>query len=203
MAVPAWGGARERMRAAGCVAKLKTLGLGIQLYAQDHEGELPRSFHSAGAHREPGWAASIAPYFGAASAGSLSEWKTVFNRFFRCPSDPGDDPTVYSYGLNVFYELTPEGDDYAGSPATWRRLLQAPNPSRTILLAEPHPIPFGDHFMCHQWSGIAAARNAVDWGRHAAKSNYLFVDGHVGSLPLEQTFNPEKSINLWNPSTAR
>lgn len=203
MAVPAWGGARERMRAAACVTKLQALGLGIQLYAQDHDGELPRSFHSAGAHREPGWAASVAPYLGASSAGSLAEWKPIFNRFFRCPSDPGSDPTVYSYGLNVFYELTPGGDDYEGSPSTWRRLLQVPNPSATVLLAETRPIPFGDHFMCHQWSGPAAARNAVDSLRHGKASNYLFADGHVESLPLEQTFDLAAGINLWNPSLAK
>lgn len=203
LAAPAWSRASEQALAVACVTKLKAIGMGFHLYAQDHNGELPRSFHSAGAHREPGWAASVAPYLGAPSTNSPSEWKTVFNRYFRCPSDSGNDPTVYSYGLNVFYELTPEGDDYEGSPSTWRRLFQIPNSSRTVMLAETRPIPFGDHFMCHQWSGIAAARNAIDWERHLRMSNYLFVDGHVGSLPLEQTFNPEKNINLWNPSTAR
>lgn len=203
LAVPAWNGARERMRAAGCVAKLKTLGAGIRLYAQDHDGELPRSFHSAGAHREPGWAASIAPYLGAPASGSLLEWKPVFNRYFRCPSDPADDPTVYSYGLNVFFELTPDGDDYVGSPATWRRFLQVSRPARTILLAETRPVPFGDHFMCHQWSGTMAARNAVFFERHSKKSNYLFADGHVDTLPVETTFSPLQEIDLWNPSLAR
>jgi len=203
LAVPAWNGARERMRAAGCVAKLKTLGTGIQLYAQDHDGELPRSFHSAGAHREPGWAASIAPYLGASQASSLSEWEPVFNRFFRCPSDPTHDPTVYSYGLNVFYELSPDGDDYVGSPATWRRFPQVPHPSKTILLAETRPVPFGDHFMCHQWSGTPAARNALSFDRHAKKSNFLFADSHVDTLLVEATFDPGNGINLWNPSLAR
>jgi prepilin-type N-terminal cleavage/methylation domain-containing protein/prepilin-type processing-associated H-X9-DG protein len=203
LAVPAWNRAGERARAAGCVTKLKTLGLGIQLYSQDHDGDLPRSFHSAGAHREPGWAASIAPYLGAPSANSVAEWKPVFNRFFRCPSDSSSDPTVYSYGLNVFYELTPDGDDYEGSPATWRRLLQVPHPSKTILLAETRPVPFGDHFMCHQWSGTAAARNAVSFDRHAKKANFLFADGHVDPLLVETTFAPLQGTDLWNPSKAR
>ncbi len=203
LAAPAWSRAGGQARSVACATKLKAIGTGVHLYAQDHDGELPRSFHSAGAHREPGWAASIAPYLGASPAGSLPEWKTVFNRYFRCPSDPESDPTVYSYGLNVFYELTPDGDDYEGSPATWRRLLQVPNSSRTVMFAETRPIPFGDHFMCHQWSGIAAARNAIDWDRHLHKSNYLFADGHVGLLAPDQTFNPETNINLWNPSIAR
>lgn len=203
LAVPTWGRVREQTRAAACLTKLKAIGLGLQLYAQDHDGELPRSFHSAGAHREPGWAASIAPYLGAPPAGTLSVWKSVFNRFFRCPSDASRDPSIYSYGLNVFYELTPEGDDYEGSPATWRRLLHVPNPSKTVLLAEARPIPYADHFMCHQWSGLATADYAVDSSRHSKRSNYLFVDGHVEPYLLEQTFHPENNLNLWNPSTAR
>ena len=203
MAVPAWSVVREKMCAAECVTKLKSLGAGLQLYTQDHEGELPRSFHSSGAHREPGWAASIAPYLGAPSVSSLAEWTPVFNRCFRCPSDAGNDPTVYSYGLNVFYELTPEGDDYEGSPSTWRRLIQIPRPSKTILLAETRPVPFGDHFMCHQWSGTNAARNALSFDRHSKASNFLFVDGHVDRLPVEFTFDPAQGIDLWNPSKAR
>lgn len=203
VAVPSWGRARDRARAAACVVKLKSLGLGFQLYAQDHDGELPRSFHSAGAHREPGWAASISPYLGAPATATPAEWKPVFNSYFRCPADASEDPAIYSYGLNVFFELTPEGDDYLGSPSTWRRLQQIPNPSKTVLLAESRPVPFGDHFMCHQWSATAAARNALQSDRHAKKSNYLFAEGHVETLPVEATFAPERGVNLWNPSIAR
>jgi prepilin-type processing-associated H-X9-DG protein len=57
--------------------------------------------------------------------------------------------------------------------------------------------------MCHQWSKQAAALNAVDSLRHGKVSNYLFVDGHVESLRLEQTFDPAAGINLWNPSLAK
>lgn len=202
LAVPTWNVAQERTRSAVCLSRLKALGLGNQLYAQDHDGELPRSYHSSGAHREPGWAVSIAPYLGAATASSPEEWARVFERLFRCPCDDSSDPSLYSYGLNVFFELDPDGDDYAGSPATWRRISQIPIASRTILLAEILPTPYADHFMCHQWSGTAAARNAVDSTRHSGTSNYLFVDGHTERLAVEKTFAPENQLNLWNPSTA-
>lgn len=203
VAVPALNNARGAGRVAGCATKLRTLAMGIPLYALDHDGEFPRSLHSAGAHREPGWAASIATYLGAPPTDSLAAWKPVFNRYFRCPSDPSADATVYSYGMNVFFELTPDGDDYTGSPATWRRPSQVPSPSRTVLLGETRPVAFGDHFMCHQWAGTQAARNALAWDRHSKKSNYLFVDGHVEALPVEATFNPGADVNLWNPSLAR
>jgi len=203
VAVPALNSARAASRAASCATKLRSLAVGIPLYAQDHDGEYPRSFHSAGVHREPGWAASIATYLGAPATVSPAGWKTVFNRYFRCPADSSTDATVYSYGMNVFYELTPDGDDYQGSPSTWRRACQVASPSKTILLAETRPVAFGDHFMCHQWSGIPAARNAVASDRHSKKSNYLFVDGHVEALPVEATINPALGVNLWNPSLAK
>ena len=203
MAFPALAQARERARSATCATKLKSIGIGFQLYAQDHYSELPRSFHSAGAYSQPGWATSISPYLGAPPADSPEEWRLVVQRHFRCPSDPSVDPMVYSYGLNVFFELDPDGDDYVGSPATWRRLIQIPTPSRTILLAETRPIAFGDHFMCHQWSGINGAKNALAFARHLKQSNYLFADGHVETLPVELTFNPAQALNLWNPSLAK
>lgn len=203
VAVPTISASRAGSQGAACSSKLRALAMGISLYALDHDGEFPRSFHSAGTHREPGWAASIATYLGAPPTDSLAGWKPVFNQYYRCPADPSSDPTVYSYGMNVFFELTPDGDDYAGSPATWRRASQVPSPSKTILLGETRPIPFGDHFMCHQWTGTQAARNAVAWDRHLKKSNFLFVDGHVESAPVEATFNPLSGINLWNPSLAK
>jgi len=203
LALPGLAAVRERARSVACTAKIRELGSGVRLYGQDHDGDFPRSFHSAGAHGEPGWAVSIAPYLGAPEVGSLEEWRPVFQRLFRCPCDNSTDPTVYSYGMNVFFELSPDGDDYEGSPATWRKSAQIPKSSRTVLLAETRPVAFGDHFMCHQWSGIAAAKNAVAHSRHLKKSNYLFVDGHVENLPVESTFNPAGAVNLWNPSKAR
>ncbi len=200
--VPAWSEAGERTRTVACLAKLRALGAGIILYTQDHGGDLPRSNHSAGAHREPGWASSIAPYLGAPETTNLSEWTPVFNRYFRCPSDRSKDPAISSYGLNVFFELDPDSDDYDGSPATFRRLSQVPSASRTVLLAETAPLPYVDHFMCHLWSSSAAARNDVDFARHGGKSHFLFADGHTERLAVEATFAPEKQINRWNPAKA-
>lgn len=204
MAVAASASAQAKSSVAECAASLRNLGAGLQLYCVDHGGTFPRSFHSAGAYREPGWAASIAPYLGAAEAASAEEWKKIFNKFFRCPTDKNSDPMIYSYGLNVFFELDPDGDDYVGAPTSWRRTLAIQSPSRTILLAEVGSGAGGmtaDHLMCHQWSSVNAAKNAVAHERHSGKSNFLFVDGHVETLPVSNTFK-SRTENLWNPSTA-
>ena len=203
IAVPAVGAARDKSAAAACSSKLRNIGAGIHLYCQDHEGAFPRSGHSAGTYREPGWVASIAPYLGLQTTDASGESAPV-DRAFRCPRHKNPDPTTPSYGLNVFFELTPDGDDYQGAPASWRRTAHVPAPARTILAAEVGAAAgsmAADHFMCHQWSSVNAAKNAVAHDRHSGKANYLFVDGHVEALPVEATF-ASRTENLWNPSVA-
>lgn len=193
---------QSRTKAAQCASNLRTLGQAILLYSTDHEGEFPRSWHSAGAYREPGWAASIAPYLGVDRDTMEESWPEVFNRYYRSPADYETNPFIFSYALNVYFEVQPGGDDYRGSPQQWRRLAQVPRPARTVLLAQSRPVMFGDHLMCHQWSGINAARNALNHEIHSGTSNVLFVDGHVEALPVEAIFDPSQGVDLFHPEGA-
>ncbi len=184
-----------------CMNTLRSLGQAMHLYSLEHHGQFPRSSHSAATHRESGWALSIAPYLGITGPLNPATWKEAFNRYYRSPKDSNQDISYYSYGLNVFFELTPDGDDYEGSPHTWRAYRDVPNPSHTILLAEIRPEFYADHFMSHLWTSYRGAQNAVAYDRnHDGTANYLFVDGRVEALSLESTFNPATGINRWNPS---
>jgi prepilin-type processing-associated H-X9-DG protein len=182
--------------------RMKNLGMGIQLYTQDHDGEFPRSSHSASTYRESGWTESVLPYLNIPLPSSTEGWQQVVNQYHRCPSDRRHGPYDFSYGLNVYFELDPEGDDYLGSPTQWRKTIAIPKLSRTILLAELPETEGADHFMCHQWSNIRGASNAVAAGRHKGRANYLFADGHIEAMALSQTFI-SRTNNLWNPSVAR
>lgn len=193
----AWQSAREQSDGVQCLQKMRQLGQAMLQYSQEHDGELPRSFHSAGAHRQPGWAASIAPYLGEPPTEDWSVWSRSFQKHFRCPADQNRDPSLYSYGLNVYFELAPEGDSYPGSPTTWHRVQTLPHPARTILLAEVRPTPWADHFMCHLWGGRAAARNALATPRHRGKNNFLFLDG--SARPLEDAAIFPTGPASWNP----
>lgn len=199
--VPSVQGSLRKAQSVQCLAKMRAIGQGFLLVTQD-TGEYPRSMHSAaGAGTQP-WARAILPYLDLPADPSETEWTALFERVLRCPCDKKNTVTFFSYALNVFFELTPDGDDYAGSPQTWRRPGNVPWATRTILLAEPKPVPYADHLMCHQWSGTKGAGNAVDARRHGDKSNYLFADGHGEALPLAATFDPAKGVNLWNPALA-
>ena len=200
LAFPVYLQIQANSNRAECRAKIRNLGLAITTYAAEHNGEFPRSLHSAGAHRQPGWTQSLFAYL----AGDSDSFDDVlYQKFFRCPEHREKRREVFSYGLNVHFELDPNGDDYFGSPSTWRKISQIPWPSCTILVAEPRPVPFGDHIMSHLWRSQNAARNALARQRHKGRPSFLFVDGHVENLPVEMTFNPARGINLWNPSVAR
>lgn len=200
--VPGIQSAIRKAKTAQCLGKMRSLGQGIQLYTQEN-AEFPRSLHSAaGAGKQP-WAKAILPYLGYNATPSSLEWATIFEKLYRCPADPKKDASIYSYALNVFYELTPDGDDYTGSPQTWRKPVNVERGSKTILLAEPKPVYYADHIMCHLWTSAAGASNAVDAKRHDGKANFMFVDGHIETLPISATFDTTKQINLWNPSLVK
>lgn len=204
--VPVASAAMSKADRARCLSKMRSLGTGIGLCSLDNGNEFPRSSHSAGRKNEISWQFQIYTYLGEPEVFGPVPWANVFNRHFRCPADPATDFNIPSYAMNVFFELSAEadsGDSYAGSPTTWRKAASVPRPARTVLLAEPRATENGDHFMCHEWSSLNAARNAVAWDRHSKKSNYLFVDGHVESLRVEDTFDPAQGVNLWNPSLAK
>lgn len=203
IALPSLASVTNKARNTQCLARLRNLGTGILLYSQDNDGEFPRSFHSCSGAGKTEWSRAILPYLDRPAEPTEQEWEAAFNTLYRCPSDKNRNTNVWSYALNVYFELSPEGDDYDGAPATWHRRINVPHPNVTILLAEARGNFFNDHLMCHQWSGANGARNAVDSRRHGKISNYLFVDGHAESLPLEMTFNPAQGINRWNPSKAK
>lgn len=203
LAVPAFNKIQRQAKVVECANTLRSLGQGIMGFSQEHGGSLPRSWHSAGAHGESGWAGSIAPYLGVSDAAMEQSWEKVFNKLYRSPVDKETDPFVFSYAMNVHFELDPNGDDYTGSPQTWRKLVQIPRPGRTVLLAQTKPVRFGDHLMCHQWSSLRAAQNAMNYEAHSGRSHFLFADGHVELLRLEEVFQPAQNINQFNPSLAK
>jgi prepilin-type processing-associated H-X9-DG protein len=194
-----FGGGLIRSREVQCAVKLRSLGSAVQLYSVEHAGQFPRSFHSAGAKREPGWAVSIAPYL--TGSDNVENWEGIFNRYYRSPFDEEKNPSIYSYGLNVYFELE-LGEDYVGSPRSWRTMADVEYPGGTVMMARISPVMFGDHFMSHYWGGLRGAENAVKVEQHDQEANFLYVDGHVERQKVKETFDPEIGLNRWHPMLA-
>jgi prepilin-type processing-associated H-X9-DG protein/prepilin-type N-terminal cleavage/methylation domain-containing protein len=194
--VGAAGPARAKADAVRCQAQMRQLGTAILRYTQEHDGEFPRSSHSAYPYRQKGWAREILPWLSGSSAAGQAEREAAFAKWFRCPADRSRI-SGSSYALNVYFELDPDTDDYEGSPEQWRRSVALPSPARTILLAETDTS--ADHVMAHFWAQSEAGADVAE-ARHEGRANYLFADGHAESLGLEDTYAPGR--DLWNPSRA-
>ena len=192
--LPALSRAKESARTTQCLSQMRQIGLAVRLYADDNEDEFPRSQHSAFANSQLTWGRAIAPQL----AQNTATWTNLLRGVYRCPSDRRNAP--WSYGQNVYFELSPENDDYAGAPKSWRRAGSIPNPSSTILHAEtPGSV---DHIMPHFWMAPRDATD-VDQHRHKSRSNYNFVDGHSQALEFSRTYDPSHHVDSWNPCLAQ
>jgi prepilin-type N-terminal cleavage/methylation domain-containing protein/prepilin-type processing-associated H-X9-DG protein len=191
--LPALARARETARAMSCANQMRQLALATQLYADDHADRFPRSSHSAFANGQLPWGRALAPFLGVPA----TAWTNLFQGVYRCPSQTSKGP--WSYGLNVYFELTPADDDYAGSPQTWPQRGAVPRPQTTVLFGE---VPGNlDHIMAHFWTPTVMATDLAP-NRHRGRANYVFVDGHVETLELGATYAPAAGRDCWNPSTA-
>jgi prepilin-type N-terminal cleavage/methylation domain-containing protein/prepilin-type processing-associated H-X9-DG protein len=195
--LPVLSRALAQARAAQCQSQLRQMSVAVIMFADDNEGRLPRSSHSAMANREQPWGYAIYPYLvGKTYTGPDEAWTNLFNTLYHCPAHKRQHGE-WSYGKNVYPELSAEE---TGGP-TWARLSDLPRPTATVLFAEKAGGSMADHFMANFWS--EGGQPEVDQLRHLRKSNYLFGDGHVARLKLEQTYQLEKNIDNWNPATAR
>ncbi|MCC7203502.1 MAG: prepilin-type N-terminal cleavage/methylation domain-containing protein [Phycisphaeraceae bacterium] len=201
--LPALGSARASGRSAVCLSQIKQIGSATLMYAQEHDDQLPRSSHSALAHRAMPWGYALCPYLGGFEYSAPGPaWDDLFNGLYRCPQDTRREQ--WSYGKSVWFELTAgETGEITGSPTgpVYPTIVTVPLPSGTILFGELASGSMGDHIMAHFWYFGGAPE--VDTARHGSTSNYGFVDGHAESMPFAATFNLDQGVDLWNPGTAR
>ncbi len=197
LSAPALSKAHGKAKSACCLGQLRQIGLATLMYADDHDGRPPRSTHSATAHGERPWGYALLPYLASPDCKPTDpRWTNMFQGLYRCPVDKRRN-TDWSYGKSVYTELSAQE---TGGP-TWPRLIDLPNPAATVLFAEKAGGSMADHFMAHFWS--EGGEPEVDRKRHGTRSNYIFGDGHAAGAAFERTYDPDRTIDNWNPMTAR
>jgi prepilin-type N-terminal cleavage/methylation domain-containing protein/prepilin-type processing-associated H-X9-DG protein len=178
--LPALKQARATAMTLKCKATMQQLGLGVMMYADDHEGMLPP--HNWAGKK---WHARLAPYVG----------RVAPKRSVYCPSvmdligtgshagKTGDDIPAWftGYAFNGNYALTT-------SPMRLTPLHQFPVPSKFVFVWEDmqcwggkgnedggYPAPYWPNFEGGSWYRL-------DMDRHFGACNILLLDGHVANL---------------------
>lgn len=195
--LPVLARARSKASSVQCLSQMRQIGLATSMYADDNDGYLPRSSHSAMAYGQLPWGYALVPHLlGKHFTRPDSIWTNLFNTLYHCPRDVRKK-SDWSYGKNVYPELSAEE---TGGP-TWHRLCQIQRPTATVLYAEKFASSMADHLMAHFW--VEGARPEVDGNRHDQRSNYVYCDGHAAKQRFEQTFSLSDNLDNWNPATAR
>jgi prepilin-type processing-associated H-X9-DG protein len=192
---PALVRAQEQARRLKCLNNMRQIGLAVHVYAQYFDGYFPPS--SCQAHGEveeaSWWLESLQPYGG----GSL---------VYRCPSDragnfvdwenpppPAERASMRwcSYKTNGRMDLPP-----------YNRISAIPRPCDTVYVCEsPESAVGADHVHPRRWMSFEEVKADVAFDRHGATSNFLFADGHVEAMALEETWEVNR-CNRWNPKRA-
>lgn len=234
--LPALNTARRSASAVVCAATMRSIGQALHLYSDDNGDDLPLSDHAGGffdpdpvGTRLATWSVALLPYLGADAfartdvtdparlASRDASWRAAVESLYRCGLDaraadpPAPGAGVYdgSYGMNVYFVLTP-GELDPGRPAPgrgWRRRDLIPRPASTVTMGEvdegESADAMVDHFMAHFWSQYGASTDRVAKTRHGSDAAYLMLDGHAVGLRFEETFDPATGTDNWNPATAR
>jgi prepilin-type N-terminal cleavage/methylation domain-containing protein/prepilin-type processing-associated H-X9-DG protein len=185
--LPAVQSARESARSAQCKSQLRQLGIATMRHCDSHGGEFPEWWHAkhkpndvAGAHS---WLYSLAPYLESVDAIRI------------CPTDPQAEERLKvratSYVINDYLSANVEG--------AARNLRQVQTTHRTMLVFEAadetkigpqyehvHAADWFTEFNVHNDFVLWAIQQEVQLDRHNFTANYVFLDGHVGTIPAAQ-----------------
>jgi len=181
VAVVGTRGVLAKSKQAACAANLRSIGVGLHLYAADHNGVFPETTHTT--HLQTAWIYALEDQLG------------NFDSTRICPADPQGKARFSqkgtSYILNSFLFLPPV--DPFGDPTgpALNRLSAIPDPANTamcfICSDRYGPGPGNDHTHSERWNSWSAVTADIAVGRFGGKSsddesgstNILYVDGTI------------------------
>jgi prepilin-type N-terminal cleavage/methylation domain-containing protein/prepilin-type processing-associated H-X9-DG protein len=191
--LPALSGAKARAKRTACQNNLRQLTLALQMYADDHDDQLPPRSYQASAI----WVDRLEPYY-------------IDRKLLHCLVDrPDVDQSYLMNGFIDFFVVNSfngNWDEFFGAYKTGgfpgMKLSSISEPSETIILGERKAESEDDAYM-DIWPPEYGSDHLleVDHGKHrvgnegrSGGSNYGFTDGSVRYLKYGAAFTPK---NLW------
>lgn len=208
---PVFAQAREAARTISCLSNMKQMGLGLRMYSEDYDENLP-----------------LRRFFDGNTSICIGSWKNVLQPYiknyqiFRCPTNPASQvydesdnstgvqyiPTLVkqTYRSYFFYHAWFKSADAPGSGNWWNGYDYSENsfayPATTLIIGENKDI-FPDY---GPWEGIVTNWSATagsNWGaRHKGSDragNLAMLDGHAKYTTWDTTCSQLNGdgTNMW------
>lgn len=178
--IPVVGGVRDSARESDCRSNLRQLASLYLLYVQDQGGKLLAA--SEGVQDGTYWQLELQEFVDADAR--QVQLKGVHCKALLAANpavDGGDGVWRSTYGLNNYIG---RGGVNPGDTSTWgiNYISQAPEPSRTLLFADP-ALESPENTMV----GVGYEPNLFPVSYHPdGRVNIAYLDGHVGSLRADE-----------------
>ena len=189
MLLPALNQARAKAHQVKCLSSLKSIGLGLAMYCDSYDGDLPPLFYSS---MKPPFAQGVIVQaaFGGGKYGEFfgtkqdedNVRKTNATPFGQCPSVPGDDAAnkhyIGDYGGNAGHVFASYPVDTGGSEQQ-RKISNFESASATMAFMDCRyqTGQYANWYQyCTECSRKGGGQNTVAW-RHNDGSNMVMPDG--------------------------
>jgi prepilin-type N-terminal cleavage/methylation domain-containing protein/prepilin-type processing-associated H-X9-DG protein len=197
--LPAVQSARESARRTNCASNLRQVGIAVMRFADNHQERWPETSHTIEADPDTGkftkaWIYTLAPYMEDVDAIRI------------CPSDQLGRLRLLgkgaSYTLNGYLskEARPSFDTRRKVVATSQTViafeLSEKKDAGALRTDNPNDIdPYNDHVHSFNWFStsninnqrvVMAVGNEIAIDRHHDASHFLYADGHVELISVEQ-----------------
>jgi prepilin-type N-terminal cleavage/methylation domain-containing protein/prepilin-type processing-associated H-X9-DG protein len=198
--LPALSAARERAQALICLNNTHQLALAWQLYADDHDGQLPDNLGMTpgGSRTNINWVNNVMTWdtssdntnLATITAASLGVYAQGETRIYRCPTDralssmqhaAGWSARIRSYSMNAMMgnagDFTTNGFNVNNPDYTqFFKITQILRPAEIFVFLDEHPDSIDDGYFVNkayhwQWIDLPASY-------HNNAAAFSFADGH-------------------------
>jgi len=184
--IPAVKNSVEKARSTACVSNLKSIGVGLALYATDNNMAIPYEIPGVG---NLTWVQLLAPYVDSSVKPKDASWNPSASELGVRPSKVWSCPSSKALTKQGSYSDYSKNSMYSESPTSTSSDPQRAN-GRVVGVRTPAKIfAIGDGASASD--GSFCGRGLGPWcplnnsglmGRHSGKANVLFFDYHVEAI---------------------